>query len=132
MLLLGVSGCGKSDLALRLIEGGAKLIADDRVSLMAENGILYADTPEGGAGLLEVRGVGVMRLPREQCCTHMPVSMAIMLGKTPERMPESMVMTWCGVDVPLYYMQAFEVSTVSKLRLIARSLDGESGVQLVT
>ena len=35
ILLLGKSGCGKSDLALRLImEKGAKLVADDRVDLL--------------------------------------------------------------------------------------------------
>ena len=33
VLLLGASGAGKSDLALRLIDGGAKLVADDRCDL---------------------------------------------------------------------------------------------------
>ena len=46
VLLLGESGSGKSDLALRLMERGAKLVADDRVELFARDGLLMARAPE--------------------------------------------------------------------------------------
>lgn len=59
MLLLGPPGSGKSDLALRLLERGFDLVADDQV--IVEDG--FVRCPDVLAGLLEVRGLGVMRLP---------------------------------------------------------------------
>ncbi len=59
VLLLGPSGMGKSDLLLRLFEHGFDLVADDRVVI--ENGIARA--APGGEGLLEVRGLGILRVP---------------------------------------------------------------------
>jgi serine kinase of HPr protein (carbohydrate metabolism regulator) len=63
VLLLGESGKGKSDLALRLIERGAKLVADDRAELFARDGGLHARAPKSLAGLIEVRGAGIIALP---------------------------------------------------------------------
>jgi serine kinase of HPr protein (carbohydrate metabolism regulator) len=63
LLLLGESGSGKSDLALRLIERGAVLVADDRVELWVRAGRLFGRAPANLAGLLEVRGAGILRLP---------------------------------------------------------------------
>jgi len=59
VLLLGAPGAGKSDLLLRLLAGGFDLVADDRV--MVEDG--QARAPEALAGLLEVRGLGIVRRP---------------------------------------------------------------------
>ncbi|MDE1896021.1 MAG: HPr kinase/phosphatase C-terminal domain-containing protein [Rhodospirillales bacterium] len=59
LLLLGPSGAGKSDLLLRLIDKGFTLVADDQV--MIENSM--ASPPPALAGLLEVRGLGLFRLP---------------------------------------------------------------------
>jgi HPr kinase/phosphorylase len=66
VLIRGKSGSGKSSIALALLFGGpddATLVADDRVILSAESGRLVASVPEPLAGLLEVRGVGIVRLP---------------------------------------------------------------------
>ena len=62
LLIRGPSGIGKSDLALRLIDTGARLVADDRVDLMISNNDAVARAPETLAGL-EVRGLGVLRFP---------------------------------------------------------------------
>jgi HPr kinase/phosphorylase len=59
VLLLGPSGSGKSDLLLRLCTRGFELVADDRVEVT--DGI--ASPPAALAGLLEVRGLGIFRLP---------------------------------------------------------------------
>ena len=59
VLLIGPAGSGKSDLALRLLGRGFDLVADDRVDI--EDGI--AAPPEALAGLLEVHGLGIVRLP---------------------------------------------------------------------
>jgi HPr kinase/phosphorylase len=63
ILLLGESGTGKSDLALRLIAQGAQLVADDRVELFVRRGALWACAPAKLVGLIEARGVGIVALP---------------------------------------------------------------------
>jgi HPr kinase/phosphorylase len=74
VLARGPSGAGKSRLALDLIQAGragllpfARLVADDRVHLEAVEGRLLARPAEALAGLLEVRGVGIVRLVHEPC-----------------------------------------------------------------
>jgi HPr kinase/phosphorylase len=57
--MVGPPGSGKSDLALRLLSRGFELVADDQVDIM--DGI--ASCPKELAGLLEARGVGIVRLP---------------------------------------------------------------------
>jgi HPr kinase/phosphorylase len=59
VLLLGPPGAGKSDLLLRLLERGFALVADDWVEVTDG----WASSNPAGAGLLEVRGVGILRLP---------------------------------------------------------------------
>lgn len=61
VLLLGEAGVGKSDLLLRLIDRGFALVADDRVEV--EDG--WAAPPAGGEGLVEMRGLGILRLAWE-------------------------------------------------------------------
>ena len=80
VLLLGPSGAGKSDLALRLIERGFVLVADDRVELTGA----IASPPDGLAGLIEVRGVGVVRMPHQ---APVRVVLALALGAAAERLP---------------------------------------------
>lgn len=64
ILLKGKSGSGKSDLALRLIENkGAILVADDMVELNIDNNRLIGKSPQNLAGLLEVRGIGIVCYP---------------------------------------------------------------------
>ena len=80
VLLLGPSGSGKSDLLLRLLDRGFALVADDRVDL--DDGM--ASAPPALAGLLEVRGLGVMHLP---FLASAPVALAVELGQS-ARMPD--------------------------------------------
>jgi HPr kinase/phosphorylase len=84
VLLLGPSGAGKSDLALRLINDGARLVADDRTDLFLRNGRLHARPPAAIAGLIEVRGLGIIALP-----TARPpaVALAVQLGRPAQRLP---------------------------------------------
>jgi hypothetical protein len=85
ILLLGKSGAGKSDLALRLIDGGAELVADDRSELYVARGRLCARAPASIAGLIEVRGLGVIALPFR---AHATVALAVMVGEYAKRLPE--------------------------------------------
>jgi HPr kinase/phosphorylase len=72
VLLRGPAGCGKSRLALALIEAAqsgrlpfARLVADDRLHVEARHGRLLVRPAESLAGLIEVRGLGIRRLPYE-------------------------------------------------------------------
>ena len=60
ILLRGPAGCGKSDTALALIQAGHQLVADDAVALKRHAGHLIGSAPAAGAGLLCLRGPGLI------------------------------------------------------------------------
>lgn len=80
VLLIGPPGSGKSDLALRLLGRGFTLVADDRVDI--EDGV--ATPPAILAGLLEVRGFGIVRLPYAAAAR---LALVAELGTAAERLP---------------------------------------------
>ncbi|MBC7156031.1 MAG: serine kinase [Rhodobacteraceae bacterium] len=86
VLIIGRSGAGKSTLALQLMALGAALVADDRTRLWCDaNGRLRADSPAAIAGLIEARGVGVLRAG---AAGEVAVHLAVDLDRTePERLP---------------------------------------------
>jgi HPr kinase/phosphorylase len=79
LLILGPSGAGKSTLALQMIALGAQLVADDRCDIWAQQDTLYARAPAEIAGLIESRGIGILRLP---FCDQIQVIAAIDLSET--------------------------------------------------
>lgn len=85
VLLIGPSGSGKSDLALRLIDRGWRLIADDRTVLGLENGRLTASAPPNISGLIEVRGVGICA--QAALCGPVPIALVLDLGLVADRLP---------------------------------------------
>jgi RNase adaptor protein for sRNA GlmZ degradation len=102
VLLLGPSGAGKSALALRLIDRGWRLVADDRVVLTVRDGALWARAPAPLAGLMEVREVGIVAEPTAPAV----VALAIDLAGTPERLPAVMTRDFAGVAVPVVALSA--------------------------
>jgi len=84
VLLLGKSGAGKSDLALRLIDGGAVLVADDRVLLSARKGVLMGRAPDSIRGLIEIRGLGIVEMPVKN---PVAIGLAVRLGREGPRLP---------------------------------------------
>lgn len=116
VLIRGPSGSGKSDLALRLIDSGAMLVADDQTRLATENGRLFASSPPTIAGMMEVRGLGLVRLAHRD---RVPVALVVDLvdGREVERLPEPMMTAFQGIRVPKVALAAFEASTPAKVRL---------------
>ena len=122
VLLRGPSGSGKSDLALRLIDGGAALVADDRVELAARDGSLMAAAPANLAGMIEVRGMGIMAVPS---IPRSAIGLVVDLVHEDalERMPERMVCSLLGVDLPLMRLDAKSASAAAKVRLAVDAAD---------
>ena len=116
VLLRGAPGTGKSDLALRLIEEGARLVADDKVALTSSGGRLLAAPPAQIAGLLEVRGIGIVSMAYTAQC---PVDLVVDLvaPDVVERMPETATVDVSGHRVRRVALAPFEASAPAKVRL---------------
>lgn len=101
LLIRGASGAGKSVLAFSLMERGARLIADDGVHLSACHGRLVASAPASIAGLIELRGRGLLRVPYERSGT-IALVVDMVDEDTLERMPEDAEMRTelIGVTLP--------------------------------
>jgi len=124
VLLRGASGSGKSDLALRLIDAGAALVADDQVFLevMAhESGVrdLVARPPAALAGLIEVRGIGIVECDAIESAT---VRLVIDLDAAAaiERIPDGASCALLGVNLPRFTLNPFESSAPAKVRFALR------------
>lgn len=120
VLLLGPAGAGKSDLALRLIDDGAKLVADDCTELLRSGPALIARFPSGAPrtlrGRLEVRGIGIVpvaRAARVRLC----LVVELRSGGTSERFPTGRSFARLGVDVPIVVLDPFTASAAAKVRL---------------
>lgn len=116
ILLTGPSGSGKSDLALRLMDIGARLVADDRVNLGLDGDRLMASPPAALAGLLEVRGLGILAFSHDK---KRALDLVLDLdGATPvDRLPEPCEATILGIALPRFHVNPFEASAVQKVRL---------------
>ncbi|MTI09337.1 serine/threonine protein kinase [Rhodospirillaceae bacterium RKSG073] len=114
-MLRGPSGSGKSDLALRLIDQGAVLVADDRSCMENKDGTIWVSPPESLAGKLEVRGLGIMQVSYKE---HAPLQLVVDLKPLNEieRIPEQKTVTYLGHDVSYVQVCAFEASAALKIR----------------
>ena len=114
ILILGHSGSGKSDLALRLITMfSAKLVSDDRTDIQNDKGCLIAKAPDILKGLLEVRGVGIIKTEHIE---KTKIDLVIKLtSENIERMPDHKEIEIEGVKIPLFYINPFENSAPSKV-----------------
>ena len=122
-LLRGPSGAGKSDLALRAVEAGGRLVADDQTHLAVQGRggarRLVATPPPVLAGLIEARGLGIVKLGRAQLLARAPLGLLVDLVPSAkvERLPDPAHETILGVTLPVVALAALEASAVAKLRL---------------
>jgi serine kinase of HPr protein (carbohydrate metabolism regulator) len=116
VLLAGPSGVGKSDLALRLIDRGAQLVADDQTKLTVERGVLVASSPLPILGLLEIRHIGLMRLPF-LAMAHVALYVELsVLDTALERLPEPDPVFFLDHSVQRLRLPSFAASTPAKIR----------------
>ncbi len=125
VLFRGPSGSGKSDLALRLIEAGAALVADDQVVLEVIDGKIRAAAPDALANLLEVRGVGIIEQPTSPARLMLLVDLVApdLVPRLPEPQTEAVEVAGEGtrkgqrsVDLPVMVLAPFEASAPAKVR----------------
>jgi HPr kinase/phosphorylase len=119
VLIMGASGAGKSDVALRLIAMGARLLSDDQTALFADNGSLFAESVSSLRGRIEVRGVGILTT---DVAGPSPVILAVRLDETSDipRLPEPHThklpqgLEGCQ-EPPFLVLRPFESSTPAKI-----------------
>jgi serine kinase of HPr protein (carbohydrate metabolism regulator) len=125
ILLRGPSGAGKSDLALRLIDGGARLVADDQALLRRADNQVFVRAPAEIAGLIEVRGVGILRV---DLINEAPIALVADLVPSTqiERIPDNRFEKVLGLAIPLITLAPFEASAPAKLRFAWLALAHEA------
>lgn len=120
VLIEGISGAGKSDLALRLIDRGAVLVSDDYTILIRDGSVLRAQPPATIAGRIEVRGIGIVELPH---LSGVPVAMLVSLETAVDRLPdEGQSRVIAGIAVPRTSLKGHEASAPIKVELALRRL----------
>jgi len=126
VLLIGRSEAGKSDVALRLIAMGARLISDDQTALSGINGRLFAGAPPSLHGRMEIRGVGIINV---KPAAPAPVLLAVRLDESAAvpRLPEPLThklpqgLENCP-EPPFLVLHAFEASTPMKIAAAGAAL----------
>ncbi|WP_366935318.1 HPr kinase/phosphatase C-terminal domain-containing protein [Amaricoccus sp.] len=99
LLILGASGAGKSGLALRMMALGARLVADDRVAIEVHEGALLVSAPAAIRGMIEARGVGLLRA---EALDEARLALAVDLDADgAARMPQSRQFGYHGVEIEL-------------------------------
>jgi serine kinase of HPr protein (carbohydrate metabolism regulator) len=115
VLLTGLSGAGKSDLALQLIDRGFTLVSDDQTIVKRQANRLVASCPPTIAGKLEIRGIGIVEVDH---VTDVPVALLVELTSEVQRLPDdSRERPILGVPVPLISVDAKAASAASKVAI---------------
>ncbi len=100
-LIIGASGSGKSSLALSLMGLGARLVSDDRVVLRRSGGLILASAPSAISGLIEARGIGLLKCDAIGSCE---LDVVVDMDKCESaRLPEKHVIEIIGVRLPLLH-----------------------------
>jgi HPr kinase/phosphorylase len=129
VLIRGVPGSGKSELALRLIDAAgfgagdaplrARLVADDQTLLSLTDGQLVAMAPAALAGQIEVRGVGILHLPH---VPSVPVSLVVDLRQSHdiERLPDERLLATeiAGISLPRIVLDQSQPAAPAIVRMI--------------
>jgi len=113
VLILGPPGVGKSSVALQLIDAGARLVADDRTVLTARAGALHGRAPATIKGLIEIHGVGIVRMPVR---ATVRLALAVALGKPPARLPPPDHYRAFDVALPQIALDARDPATPARIR----------------
>jgi hypothetical protein len=120
VLIEGPPGAGKSDLALRALAQGFRLVADDRVLLWVSGGRLFGRAPDTLLGRIEARGLDVVAV------TALPLAEVALVARcgTPERIPSPQFAEILGIRLPAIELDPLEASAPAKLSRALGHFDG--------
>ena len=130
VLLQGASGSGKSSLALRLIDQAgfgagstapviATLVSDDQVLLEELDGVVTATAPPAIRGMLEVRGIGIIKVATMQETASVEMVIAHATPSDIDRIPEPQIIELAGLTLPLHYIDFSGQSSAALVRSLA-------------
>ncbi|MGC1301131.1 MAG: hypothetical protein WA840_02045 [Caulobacteraceae bacterium] len=125
VLVRGPSGSGKSDLALRALHAGWRLVTDDRTLVWMSGGELYGRAPQTISGLLEARGVGVVPI-----CALGFTRIALVVdavSEPVERMPDPAEIPILAARIPRLQLDLRQASALAKIGLALEGRGGHSG-----
>ena len=114
VLILGDSGSGKSDLALRLIDNGAPLISDDISICRKNSNNIYLYCPPEIKGLLEVREIGIITVPFVE---RIKLRLVVNLKSNNERFPKDSSFRILGIKIPIINIEGKNSSAVAKIKV---------------
>jgi serine kinase of HPr protein (carbohydrate metabolism regulator) len=115
VLLTGPSGTGKSDLALRLLDRGFRLVSDDQTILSRAGDRLIASAPAQIEGKMEIRGLGIVEMESR---SDVPLALVVELTNAIERIPpEGRTRQILGISLPVVSIDAMTASAPSKVAL---------------
>ena len=115
VLIMGLSGSGKSDLTLRLLDRGFTLVSDDQTIVRKTGNRLIASAPPTIRGKLEIRGIGIVEM---DSVDDVPVALVVELTSDIQRLPDdSRERPILGVSIPLISVDAMTASAASKVAL---------------
>lgn len=118
VLITGASGSGKSALALELLARGGALVADDRADVALDGDRLVATCPEPLIGMIEARGVGILRVTPQKSAR---IVLVVDMDTTEtERMPSEKTVQIVGKTLPLLHnvaLQHFPAAIIQYLRV---------------
>lgn len=100
LVILGQSGAGKSELAVTLMALGARLVADDQTEFRRQGNVVQATAPAPLHGLLEVRGMGLLRADPVGAVVRAVVDLDQVER---DRMPPARQFTLLGTAFPLFH-----------------------------
>lgn len=127
VLITGKSGSGKSDLALRLIENKrAKLVADDVVCVEKIGEQIWGKAPQNIAGMLEVRGVGIVEYPYVERASIQLMVHLVEHSEEIERMPKVNKELILGLEIKQIALYARENSAPDKIMAALRLMFGKT------
>jgi len=121
-LIEGPSGAGKSDLALRALEQGWSLVADDRTLVWISGGRLYGRAPDSLKGLIEARGLGVIAAAHRSFAA-IALAVRCVDAAAIERTPLPESLSLLGLSLPLIAIAPAEFSAPAKLGRALSLLD---------
>jgi serine kinase of HPr protein (carbohydrate metabolism regulator) len=123
ILLIGNSGSGKSDMCLRAINVGGNLISDDQTIIRKENNQLWADCLPQLQGLLEIRGIGILKIPS---IPRVKLDFVIQLQDSIERLPLPQSWDMLDTSLPKYSIYAKQSSAIAVLRQLCKLSNQEA------